>query len=179
MHRRKVSSGRRILQWMPKARFGFRVPGNANPERGQGLPDRGRYVAHVPRPEASSLTCYRSPVQPHFVRQRFVKPPFLWWIDIEISPEPWINAHSLNWRNAAAGTEPPERTIIIRPCGGEICNVRTNRALMAALVEGMLRRNFAAVTSTHERANRSDSGSQRNPDLQQRFSCYADFFDHG
>jgi hypothetical protein len=38
---------------------------------------------------------------------------------IEVSPEPWINAHPVNGRNAAEHTEPPERTITVRPCGGE------------------------------------------------------------
>ncbi len=53
---------------------------------------------------------------------------------IEVSPEPEINAHPLR-RNAAENTKPPERTITVRPCGGETRDVRTKRLFISAFVK--------------------------------------------
>ncbi len=53
---------------------------------------------------------------------------------IEVSPEPEINAHPLR-RNAAENTKPPERTITLRPCGGETRDVRTKRLFISAFAE--------------------------------------------
>src|SRR5437773_806303 len=53
---------------------------------------------------------------------------------IEVSPEPEINAHPLR-RNAAENTKPPERTITVRTCGGEIRDARTKRPFISAFVE--------------------------------------------
>ena len=50
------------------------------------------------------------------------------------SPEPEINAHPLR-RNAAENTKPPERTITVRPCGGETRDVRTKRLFISAFLE--------------------------------------------
>jgi hypothetical protein len=54
-------------------------------------------------------------------------------LGIGVSPEPWINAHPLNRRNAAENTKPPERAVTVRPCGGETRDVRTKRPFISAL----------------------------------------------
>jgi hypothetical protein len=53
---------------------------------------------------------------------------------IEVSPEPEINAHPLR-RNAAENTKPPERTITMRPCGGETRDATTKRPFISAFVK--------------------------------------------
>src|SRR6266568_1098146 len=53
---------------------------------------------------------------------------------IEVSPELEINAHPLR-RNAAENTKLPERTVTVRPCGGETRDARTKRPFISAFVE--------------------------------------------
>src|SRR5206468_12654683 len=71
----------------PKTDFALRAPATRSVTRRRGAPDNGGHLARRPRAEAGGLSYQRSSfslncvdVQPHFLRQSVIQPPFLRWI---------------------------------------------------------------------------------------------------
>jgi len=136
-------------------------------ERRRGAPDQSGYFSRVPGPEVSinlSAFARSASVASMFNPISFAKASSSHHssggFGIEISPEPWIKAHPLNRRNAAECTEPPERTITVRPCGGATCDVGTKRPLISPLSEACPPRTKGQTIMIAENAG---SFSQRSP----------------